>query len=193
MIKKKSGKRGSSLVEMIIAIALFAIVSIPLFGTFLGAASLMKKSKENIEMSAIIRQVKAEVLGVSSVAGGMLPNYLDGIENKQLPANPGDYIDDYGIANRNTGEPNYKYKYSIKYLKNEAGATDKVYAGDTAANDSLNVDPTPIPEGAIPGGTVKKATRYRINIYALSSAELDRMEPKNFTLVKYFYIETKYE
>ena len=192
---KVSNKNGSSLVEMMLAMALMAVVMVPLFTMFIGSATMMKKSKENIELSGIEREIKAEIMGSSRAPSNTttLDGYLSGTDS-YLPALPGDHHDNYGVRNEITGLINIKYKYSITYLVNNNLPGNEVFQV-LPGQANLNVDPTPLPISGPPnpGVTVRKASRYRVDIYRLKDLSVVTPINTDFEIIKSFYMETKYQ
>lgn len=58
----KKSNRGMTLIETIIALAVLGIVSVPLMAVFTNAAVIVKKTEERLEINAVTRIIKENVI-----------------------------------------------------------------------------------------------------------------------------------
>lgn len=62
MRKQFKGKKGFTIVELIISVALLAIISVPLMAGFVNVARINKLARNQIEINAAAKQVQQEVI-----------------------------------------------------------------------------------------------------------------------------------
>jgi type II secretory pathway pseudopilin PulG len=169
MLKSKCNK-GFSIIEVILAFALFAVVSVPLFTTFAGAAKLLQSSKNNIELNSIVRLVRADINAAVYDDEKIYSFNGTGLNKvNRIPLVPGQTIKDYGILNSEGSAIDKTYKYSITHL-NLATTGDVIYK-----KDEFNTDP---------------GIRLRVDVYKLKSIDLNPSIDANFNKVRSFYLDT---
>lgn len=61
MKKARMDNAGTSLIEFVIALTLLAVVSVPLLQIFATSAVMVKKSRENLDIISISKQIKSDV------------------------------------------------------------------------------------------------------------------------------------
>ena len=118
-MKHFRSKKGMTLIETIIALAVLGIVSVPLMAVFTNAAVIVKKTDDRLEINAVTRIIKENV--IRSVKYGGLGNAIYSYEyGKKIDLKTG--LDEDGIS-RNTinlqvknseEEVNTKYKFDAE-------------------------------------------------------------------------------
>jgi hypothetical protein len=103
----KRWNKGISIIEFIVAIALLAVVMVPLLMTFGGAYSLIARSKDAVALNSVARQIKVDVY-MAYREGKDLKNYEG---DDEAPPTTGASISGYGWweYQRNRIHPNYQY------------------------------------------------------------------------------------
>lgn len=69
-MKLFKSKKGMTLIETIIAMAVLAIVSVPLMAVFTNAAVIVKKTNDRLEINAVTRIIKENVINSVKYGGG---------------------------------------------------------------------------------------------------------------------------
>jgi hypothetical protein len=173
MRKKLKSVKGSSLVEILVAIALFGAVSVPLLSLFMGSAIMIKQSKENIKVAEIERHIKADVVYASNdIAERLFVYPINDVDtpHKVLQLPTSGTANGYGIFDYEYNKCDAEYKYSVTFIPNDHSSTNRLYA-NAIQNESVG-------------------TRYKIDIYKLKARGIDRAVDNNFKLVKTFFLET---
>lgn len=68
--KFTDNKKGTTLMEVILSLAVLGIISVPLFATFLSSAAIIKKTGEQLEINAATKIIKENVVASVKYGGG---------------------------------------------------------------------------------------------------------------------------
>lgn len=85
MRKLLKNKKGMTLTEVVVALAVLGIVSAPLLVVFTNSAVIVKKTGDRIEINAVTRVIKENVIN-SVKYGSLIYSYK---EKKEVPLNAG--------------------------------------------------------------------------------------------------------
>lgn len=128
MLKKNRGENGYSLIEVIIAMTVFAMISLPLVMLFSNSMKLTKSSEEQIELNAITRIVRenvAEAIKNCATVHGNSSGYE--LRTAGVPTDTLHTLNDVIIldhASTLTDNPYEGYRFNAKPLST---ATDSVH------------------------------------------------------------------
>jgi len=68
--------KGATLIEIVVSLAVLGIISVPLFTTFLSSALIIRRTGEQLEINAVTRIVKENVVASVKYGGGnVIPSY----------------------------------------------------------------------------------------------------------------------
>lgn len=119
-------RRGMTLIETIIALAVLGIVTVPLLVVFTNAQVVIRNTQGRLETNAVMRIIKENVTRAVKYEGG---NKISSYEGAQfnLPNNTTDPTVDIWHEGKNLevkgqdGKTNDKYKFDAKRTKDSVG------------------------------------------------------------------------
>ncbi len=126
MLKKLiSGKKGMTLIEVLVSIAILGIISVPLLAMFTNSTLMVRQNEKQIKVSALTRTIKENVTKALK-EGNKLTTYDGGnydIASLSTVNSESDFI---GITG-SSGSMTKDYKYKITFL----GRPDATNAAST--------------------------------------------------------------
>lgn len=163
MLKLISRKKGMTLVEVLISIAILGIISVPLLAMFTNSALMIRQNEKQIKVSALVRTIKENV-STALKGSGNLPEY-GGVNydssaksynafNIAIPSTINSVSDFIGITGSDGSTQKLRdYKYKITYLgyPDEVNATNtkeykiKIYNSSDKLIQSIVVDINSLP------------------------------------------------
>lgn len=125
--------KGMTLTEVIIALAVLGIISVPLIAVFSNSVFVTQLTKNQLEINAIMQIVKVEVTHAVK-NGSTIKDFDDpddvlkvvdispkGVDSESLYSAPGNETKFLQINNSNLND---KYKYKVKYINKSEDSLD---------------------------------------------------------------------